>query len=123
MILNSKFGFAPKGQGLHSFRLTETLASGAIPIILADGFIKPYNIHNSLNWDEFSLTIPEADVLKIPEMLSHLPMEKILQMQTRAMEVYQKYFESNAKMIKFSFEIIAKKFLDIEEHWNLTAKE
>ena len=123
LILDSRFGFVPRGMGVHSYRLSEIMAAGAIPIILADGFVKPFDINKMMDWNAFSFTIPEKKVSTIPGLLSSLPMDKILKMQAKVIEVFEEYFDSREHVIKFCFHILAKKFSEVDALWDLTLAE
>lgn len=45
-LKRSRFGFAPQGLGLHSYRLLEVMAAGAIPVLMAtyDNIVLPYQV-------------------------------------------------------------------------------
>lgn len=55
--LGSKFALIVEGFGYHSFRLTEMMAAGSIPVILVDHYVLPYS--DLLDWENFSVRIPE----------------------------------------------------------------
>jgi hypothetical protein len=65
MCARSRFVLCPRGVGVSSMRLFEVMALGRCPVILSDGWVPPANIP----WSEFSLTIPESEWEKIPELL------------------------------------------------------
>lgn len=48
----------PRGAGLGSQRLYETLACGRVPIIIADGYDLPFSW--AVDWNSFSLRLPES---------------------------------------------------------------
>ena len=59
-ILNSRFVLCPRGAGLSSYRIFEALASGRIPVIIADRIQLP--LQNVFPWHEFSIAVPESDI-------------------------------------------------------------
>ncbi len=65
MMSQFSFGLCPRGGGLSSYRVGEAIQSGAIPILFQDAAIKPYP---ELDWDEFSIQIPESDAGDIIRM-------------------------------------------------------
>jgi hypothetical protein len=73
----SRFVLCPAGYARWSFRLSEAIGSGAVPVILSDFYLKPFS--RQLAWDDFSITLPEsalADVGRIlravsPERMAH----------------------------------------------------
>jgi hypothetical protein len=42
MLADSKFGAAPRGDNTFSYRFTEVLSAGAIPVVHADGWVLPF---------------------------------------------------------------------------------
>ncbi|MBT8039557.1 MAG: glycosyltransferase family 47 protein, partial [Gammaproteobacteria bacterium] len=67
-LRDSLFVLCPRGGGTSSFRLFEAMKAGRIPVIISDRWEPP----SGLDWSKFSLQIREADVLRIPEVLSKL---------------------------------------------------
>lgn len=61
----SKFILCPRGRGVNSIRLYETIASGRIPVILSDHWVPMAGP----NWDDFSIRWPEKDVAQLPKYL------------------------------------------------------
>jgi Exostosin family len=64
----SKFVLCPRGIAASTFRLFETMRSARVPVIIADDWMPPLG----LDWDEFSLRIPERDLDTIPAVLERL---------------------------------------------------
>ena len=56
----SRYSLCPSGAGPNSIRLWESLAVGAIPIILADTLELPEHE----DWDKAVLRVPEKDLGK-----------------------------------------------------------
>ncbi len=90
LLARSVFAFVPRGDALFSYRLLEALSFGCIPIVLADGWVLPFD--RTVPWGEIALHVPEAEVAAIPKMLQTFPFERICQMQDRAKEVYRERF-------------------------------
>ena len=61
----SKFILCPRGAGTSSIRTFEALRSGRVPVIISDEWVAPIGP----DWSSFSVTIREADVDQIPEIL------------------------------------------------------
>jgi len=92
-IKRSKFSLCPRGYGRTSYRLYESMMVGTIPVIISDDWQPPLSF--MLDWNEFSVTINEADVDKIPEILNSFSDEDVLKMSERAKEVFYTYFNSD----------------------------
>lgn len=66
---SSNFSFCPRGFGLTSFRLYETLRLGTIPIYVWDEEIwLPFQ--ELVNWDEFAIVVSFEDRARIPSMIA-----------------------------------------------------
>lgn len=66
IMARSKFILCPRGIGVSSWRLFETLRAGRVPVVLSDGWIRP----PGPDWDAISLSVPEARVRQLPEILA-----------------------------------------------------
>jgi hypothetical protein len=62
----SRFVICPRGIGTSTFRLFETLQAGRVPVIVSDDWVEPAGPR----WDRFSLRVAEADIARIPEIVS-----------------------------------------------------
>ena len=62
---NSSFTLCPRGAGPSTFRLFETMKAGRVPVILSDEWVAP----EGPAWPSFSITVPERDVNRVPEIL------------------------------------------------------
>ena len=63
-LIQSRFVLCPRGVGMSSFRLFETLQSARVPVILADDWVPC----EGLDWSAFSLRVREKDVSRLPEI-------------------------------------------------------
>lgn len=104
LLAKSHFSLCPRGTGISSVRLFESLAMGSIPIIIADGYSLP--LEGTLNWDSFSIVVPEDSVSSVEEIIKPILEDsiKLQSMKTSAMTIYDNLFE-NSRLHK-SVEII-----------------
>lgn len=65
-IREAAFVLCPRGGGVSSFRLFETMMLGRVPVIVSDPWVPP----DGPDWDRFSLRVPERSVAEIPALLS-----------------------------------------------------
>lgn len=79
VIQKSVFTLCPAGYGRWTFRVFEALSYGSIPVIISDGYVKPFP--ELIKWDEITLTIPEADLKDVPALLRSFPRRRIKAMQ------------------------------------------
>ncbi len=68
ILQKSKFVLCPRGYGASTWRLFETMRAGRVPVIISDEWLAP----RGLEWDKFSIRVPERDVDRIPTMLEAL---------------------------------------------------
>lgn len=61
----SKFVLCPRGNGLSSIRLFESLESARVPVIISDALVLP----QCVEWKKCSVRIREKDIGRIPEIL------------------------------------------------------
>jgi hypothetical protein len=64
---NSVFTLAPAGYGRWSYRFFQAIQWGSIPVLLSDGYVKPFA--DSIPYDEFSITIAERDIEDLDSIL------------------------------------------------------
>lgn len=95
-------------QGLHSYRLVETLGAGAIPVIVADDFVLPFA--DCLDWSTFSLRLRESQLLQLPDLVRAIPSEQMIRMQENALAAYRRYFANTSLVVLKSLEILERRF-------------
>ena len=89
ILLRSKFQLVPRGQGLHSHRLLEALASGSVPIVLADGIVLPFA--ELIPWHKAIIQVPEKEWSLVPSIaLAHL--NQVQEMQCAGLTIYRHFF-------------------------------
>jgi hypothetical protein len=64
-LRRTRFILCPRGFGVGSARLFETLKAGRVPIIISDGYILPAGI----DWDSCSIMIKEGQIGRIREVV------------------------------------------------------
>ena len=78
LLLNSVFGLVPAGANPMSYRLTEVLACGAIPVILSDFISLPFS--DVIHWPTIAVIVPEAQLREISTKLRKISAQKRLKM-------------------------------------------
>jgi hypothetical protein len=61
-----RFILCPRGNGLSSIRLFETLEAGRVPVIISDALLLPACV----NWPACSVMVPESQISTIPSLLA-----------------------------------------------------
>lgn len=93
VLSNSVFSLAARGDNKYSYKFSETLSAGAIPVVLADDWMYPFR-PELVDWSECAVIMPEKDSGK-PTMALLLAMseERRCRMRQRCYEIYRKYVE------------------------------
>jgi len=86
----SKFTLCPRGYGLSSFRLYETMQLNSVPVYIFDKKFTPFE--NILNWEEFCILIHESEISQLKEKLLNVSENKYNEMLKKGQEVYKEYF-------------------------------
>ena len=79
IMANSKFCLCVRGQAVWSPRLDEAVFAGCIPVIIADYYEPPYS--RLVDYSSFSVRIYETDIPFLLEILSAIPIERLLMLQ------------------------------------------
>lgn len=84
---DSEFSLCPRGTGISSVRLFESMAMGSIPVIIADGYKLP--LQNKIDWASISIQVRQNQISKIGQVLQqNYSKVKISEMRTKMLEVY-----------------------------------
>jgi len=92
ILARSIFSLCPRGYGINSFRIAESIQYGAIPIYISDVFSLPPHI----NFEEFGVIIKAEDAPKMIEILRAIPPDEIAAKQSKLKEVYEKHYTYQA---------------------------
>lgn len=95
---NSKYCICPKGYEVNSPRIVESFFYECVPVIISDNYVPPF--FEVLNWEAFSVIIPEKDVWRLREILDSIPEEKYLLLQEGVRKV-QQHFLWHSKPVKY----------------------
>jgi hypothetical protein len=88
VLTRSRFSLCPSGSGPSSIRFLESLASGAIPVLLADNMMLPK--FKGINWDDCTLKIEEKDYNNLRKTLNAITPEEENHLRTKGLEAYKK---------------------------------
>ena len=90
ILLSSRFSLAPSGSGPNSIRFWESLAVGAIPVLLSDTLELPHHP----DWNDAIVFLKESELSKLDDELSKISPEKEESMRKKCIEIYN-YFSNN----------------------------
>jgi hypothetical protein len=108
VLKQSVFAAAPAGDNRYSYRFTEVLAAGAIPVVHSDGWLLPFR-PGAVNWTECLLHLPEATANDTITILRAITPEQRCRMRRRCRAIYTTYMtsaEGNLRGILESLETV-----------------
>ncbi|KAL3692601.1 hypothetical protein R1sor_006252 [Riccia sorocarpa] len=95
---HSKYCLCPAGYEVNSPRIVEAIYYDCVPVIIADNFILPFS--DVLNWSTFSVTVPEAEIPNLKDILLGIPEKSYRTMQRRLSKIRQ-HFMWHHKPVKY----------------------
>lgn len=105
IMAQSTFAAAPRGDSLFSYRFSEILSAGAVPVVYADAWLPPFNNEHVIDWKKCAVFIPEADYNKTRDILLSISDEDRCLMQKCALEVWDKYASSREGWVRGLVEV------------------
>ena len=111
-LFNTTFALVPGGRQPATYRLTEALSAGALPVFVYPDidWIKPYS--HIINWDEISFSFTPQEIPTILPTLRSLTREKIETMRNRALEVYTNHYGNPEHMASHLYEYALEQLLN-----------
>lgn len=98
LLARSTFGLVPRGDALFSYRLLEVMAAGAIPVVISDGWVLPFD--RTIAWDRIALHVPEREVAAIPALLRALAPDRVLGMQSAVFDIYARHLADLDRIVE-----------------------
>lgn len=99
VLKRSIYSGAPRGDNKYSYRFTEVLASGGIPIVMADDWMLPFR-PELVNWSECVILIPEKDYgLKMLKYIAPITQKERCERRKKCYDIYRTYIETGRKVI------------------------
>ena len=90
ILLDSRFSLCPSGSGPNTIRFWESLAVGAIPVLLSDTLELPKH----KLWKDAIISIKEKEIFNIDNILSNITEEKEKLLRENCLKIYY-YFKNN----------------------------
>jgi hypothetical protein len=101
-LRRTRFVICPRGYGLGSSRLFETMKAGRVPIIISDSYILP----SGIDWKSCSIRLPERCISRVGEIVSsYLPDWQF--MAANARRIWEYHFSPENTLRYFSEQINA----------------
>ena len=104
LLTHTLFALIPRGHSAFSYRLAEALSAGAIPVILADGLVLPFD--ELIAWEGISIRIPEARAHDFKGILQAIPREEACAMRERTHTIYKRHLSTTSKQLDSLVEVL-----------------
>lgn len=91
-LLWSHFALVPRGDALFSYRLTEIMAAGVVPVVVADNWALAFE--ELIDWSRVALVVRENDTASIPRRLAAFSTDEVCAMRRRAFRTFHRYLRS-----------------------------
>ena len=92
LMTNSIFALCPRGVGSTSFRLSEAMQFGCIPVYISDTFSLPFE--NKINWDNIIVKVKPTEISKLHKTLQAKAANHnwLITRQNNVKKIYKEYF-------------------------------
>lgn len=104
LMRGSKFCLVPRGRRLGSFRYLEALSFGCIPVILSDGWVKPFD--EVVDWSRAALQFNESQLLIVGDSLRDFTEAEVDAMRLNGLSIYRQYFSTKERIVLSTLSII-----------------
>ena len=92
-LQQSTFSLCPRGYGVSSFRLYETLEVGSIPIYIVEDDVDHWlPFSDKVDWDKLAVLLKESEIENIPRIVDSMTIEEIEERRSYINEIYPKFF-------------------------------
>ncbi|MGA7317610.1 MAG: exostosin family protein [Silvibacterium sp.] len=91
-MADAMFSLCPRGHGSGTIRLYESMKMGRACIILSDEWVP----NEGVDWESFSVRVPEADVAGVPDLLDGLR-HRTKKMGEHARQEWEKWFSEKVR--------------------------
>lgn len=96
IVIRSKFVLCPRGSGVSSIRMLETMLAGRVPVVISDGWFPP----EGPDWTSCIIRVSEAEIEKIPALLEANEY-RYESMAASAREAYANWFAPEVMFHRF----------------------
>jgi len=103
VLRHTKFALTPRGDNKFSYRFSEVLSAGAIPVYHGDNYVLPFR-PELFDWNKCAILLPEKDAGEVA--MDYIENKLLQDPETMCsmrkycyFEIYKKYIETGEKII------------------------
>jgi Exostosin family len=93
LAVDSIFSATPRGDNLFSYRFTEAMSCGSIPVVHADNWVYPFS-PLLLNWSSIAIILPESNASETVNILRSISLEERCRRRRKVVEIYARYMKT-----------------------------
>ncbi|KAG7371724.1 exostosin family protein [Nitzschia inconspicua] len=87
VMMDTTFAFCPGGSHASSFRFTEVLSTGSIPVIMPE-VVPPFS--PELDWSRCVIRVSQARIVDLPRLLRSIPREEVISRQNECQRLFRR---------------------------------
>ena len=110
-LMNTTFGLAPAGRAPTSFRLIEVMSAGAIPVLINDNFVKPFD--TLIRWHECLMIFPTSQMRRVIPALRAIRVEDLVKRQENCLRIYKEFLKDDDTLLETSMRALKERFMGV----------
>ncbi|CAM6090993.1 unnamed protein product [Calypogeia fissa] len=118
-LMNSTFSLAPAGISGSSYRFIEVLSAGAIPVLVVDNHVKPFE--NIIQWTRCALQFPTKETHRIVSAVRAMSREEIEVRQKYCLWVYGEFLKDDSTLLRSVMRSLKARFYGVFPQFSNTA--
>jgi glucuronyl/N-acetylglucosaminyl transferase EXT1 len=116
-LMNSTFALAPAGRSPASYRMFEVMSNGAIPVLVADNYVKPFE--TLIQWQYCLVQFPTNEVERILPTLRGLSRKEVEGRQRYCKRVYEEFLKDDATLVRTVVRSFKERFMGMMPNFPL----
>ncbi|KAG0579874.1 hypothetical protein KC19_4G130500 [Ceratodon purpureus] len=108
-LMNTTFALVPAGVQPSSYRFIEVLSAGAIPVLIADNYVKPFD--TLILWYKCLLQFPTTEMHRIVGALRAMKAEEIVKRQEYCLAIYEEFLKDDETLMRSTVRALKARFL------------
>ena len=116
-LMNATFGLAPAGRSPSSYRFLEILASGTIPVLIVDNYVKPFD--TLIQWQRCALQFPTDQMHRIIPTLRSLSKQEVEERQRYCIFVFNEFLKDDATLTRTVMRALKGRFYGLFSKFSL----
>ncbi len=108
-LMNTTFGLVPAGVSPSSYRFIEVLSAGAIPVLIADNYVKPFD--TLIHWHRCLIQFPTSQMHRILPVLRALTKDELVRRQRNCLRIYDGFLRDDDALLQSAIHALKARFL------------